>query len=280
MNMAQTQSFQLGQVQETMLVPLYLRAVETQRKYPILRDPKAVEMVESIDWDFRRFGQRWRVVSCILRTAIFDEWVKDFLSHHPEGTVVEIGAGLNTRFERLDNGTVHWFDLDLPDVVELRRRFFTDSERRVTLASSILDPGWMAAVRLSPGPYCFVAETVFVYLTEQEVKAALAQIAGNFPGASIALDTGTLKAIEHENKDHARRKFDARFVWACEDPREIERWKIGLRLVESRTLMDVPDSLRPRLSLPMRAAFRIFAKLFPRITKFYQLNLFAEQSEA
>jgi O-methyltransferase involved in polyketide biosynthesis len=61
-------------------------------------------MVQSIDWDFRGFNQRRRSVVCTLRTAMFDEWIKDLLSRHPEGTVVEIGAGLNTRFERLDNG--------------------------------------------------------------------------------------------------------------------------------------------------------------------------------
>ena len=279
LNMASRQSIQLGQVQETMLVPLYARAVETLRKHPILKDPKAVAMVESIDWDFRRFGQRLRVVACVLRSAMFDEWVKAFLSRHPEGTVVEIGAGLNTRFERLDNGTVHWFDLDLPDVAELRRKFFTDSGRRVTLAGSILDSSWMAAVRQSPGPYCFVAEAVLIYLTEQEVKAALAQIAGNFPSASLAFDTVTLTAIEHANKDHARRKLDARFAWACGDPREIERWKIGLRLVESRGATDVPESLRSRLSLPMRTALRALNKLLPKVTRAYRLNLFAGESK-
>ena len=278
--MALRQSIQLGQVQESLLVPLYARALDSLSKRPILNDRKAVEMVESIDWDFQRFNQRWRMMACLLRTAIYDEWVKAFLSRHPKGTVVEIGAGLNTRFERLDNGTVHWFDLDLPDAVELRRKFFTDSGRRVTLAGSILDSGWMAAVRLSPGPYCFVAETVFIYLTEQQVKAALAQIAGNFPSACIAFDTATLRAIGRGNKDHARRKLEARFAWACEDPREIERWKIGLRLVESRSPMDVPESLRPRLSLPMRAALRVLAELGPKVTKAYQLNLFAGQSEA
>ena len=278
--MALRQFIQLGQVQESLLVPLYGRALDSLKKRPILKDPKAVEIVESIDWDFQRFNQRRRVVAAALRTALFDEWVKGFLSRHPEGTVVEIGAGLNTRFERLDNGTLHWFDLDLPDTVELRRKFFTDSRRRVTLAASVLDPGWMAAVRQSPGPYFFVSEAVFIYLTEPEVKAALAQIAANFPRASIAFDTATLKGISHENKDHARRKLGARFSWACQDPREIERWKIGLRLVESRPLLDVPDSLRPRLSLPMRAVFRVFVKLLPMITNCYRLNLFAVQSEA
>jgi O-methyltransferase involved in polyketide biosynthesis len=279
-NTALRQSIQLGQVQESLLVPLYGRALDSLKKRPILKDPKAVEIVESIDWDFQRFNQRRRVVAAALRTALFDEWVKDFLSRHPEGTVIEIGAGLNTRFERLDNGTVRWFDLDLPDTVELRRKFFTDSSRRVTLAASVLDPGWMATVRQSPGPYFFVSEAVFIYLTEEEVKAALAQIAANFPGASIAFDTATRKGISHANKEHARRELGARFAWACEDPGEIERWKIGLCLVESRPLLDIPDSFRPRLSVSMRVVLRLYAKLLPMVAKTYRLNLFAVQSEA
>ena len=276
--MASRQSVRLGAVPETLLVPLYARAVESRRKRPILDDSMAIGMVESINWDFQRFNQRWRVIACTLRSAMFDEWVKGFLRRHPEGTVVEIGCGLNTRFERLDNGRLHWFDLDLPEVVELRRKFFTDTERRTTLAASILDPRWMASVRQSPGPYFFVAETVFVYLKEQEVKAALAQIAKNFPCASIAFDTTSRKAIDGGNQDHARRKLDARFAWACDDPREIESWNIGLHLEESRTMVDVPEPLKTRLSLPLRAAFGVFRKLFPKLMKVYQLNLFAGQS--
>ncbi len=197
-------------------MPLYARALESRRKRPILQDPKAVEIVDSIDWDFRRFGQRPRVVACTLRSAMFDAWVRDFLRQHPKGTVVEIGAGLNTRFERLDNGTVHWYDLDLPDMVELRRNFFSDSGRRITLARSVLDPDWIETVRRSPGPYFLVAETVFVYLEEAQVKTALRQIAGGFPKVTIALDTVGRRAVDHGNTDHARRNLAARFAWACE----------------------------------------------------------------
>ena len=270
------QSIQLGQVQETLLIPLYARALDSQKKRPILNDPKAVEMVQSIDWDFRRFKQWPRVMGCILRTAIYDEWVKDFLSRHPQGTVVEIGAGLNTRFERLDNGTLHWFDLDLPDTVELRRKFFTDSERRVTLAASILDSDWIAAVRQSPGPYCFVAEAVFIYLTEQQVKTALTQITANFPGATIAFCTTTREGVYRANRDHERRNLAARFVWACEDPKEIEQWNIGVRLVKS----GLPDSVRSRLPLPMRAALRVTAKLVPKLKNVYRFNLFTGEPAA
>jgi O-methyltransferase involved in polyketide biosynthesis len=276
--MPSKQSVNLGTVPETLLVPLYARAVESRRKHPIIEDSRAVEMVGSIDWDFKRFNQRLRVLGCTLRTAMFDEWVKDFLRAHPEGTVVEIGCGLNTRFERLDNGRLHWFDLDLPEVIELRRKFFTDSERRTALPASVLDPDWVATVCQRPGPYFFVAEAVLLYLQEQDVKAALAQIAENFPGANIAFDTMSSRALIGGNKDHARQKLAARFAWACQDPKEIEGWNIGLRLVESRAAADIPEPLKPRLSFSLRTALRILRKSFPKQLRSYQLNLFAAQT--
>jgi len=256
-------------------VPLYARAMESRKRRPILEDPKAVEMVDSIEWDFRRFGQRRRVAGIALRCAMFDVWVRDFLRRHPEGTVVEIGAGLNTRFERLDNGSVHWYDLELPDMVELRRKFFSDSERRITLASSVLDPGWIETVRRSPGPYLLVAETVFAYLEEAQVKAALAQIASGLPQVTIALDTLGRRAVDAGNKDFARRKIAARFTWVCEDPLAIQDWNIGLQRVESRTVADVPDCLWPRLSLSLRASLRFFGRFFAKQMKVYQLSVFS-----
>ena len=75
-------------------MPLYARALETRRKRPLLADPKAVEIVDSIDWDFQRIAQPRRMAGCVLRGTLFDVWVRDFLQRHPDGTVVEIGAGL------------------------------------------------------------------------------------------------------------------------------------------------------------------------------------------
>ena len=271
--MSEKHSIRLGPAEETLLVPLFARAMESRRKHAILKDPKAMEMVESIEWDYERFNQRPRLLACALRTAMFDEWVLAFLRRNPEGTVVEIGAGLNTRFERVDNGKLHWFDLDLPGVVELRRKYFSDSGRRTTIAASVLDTAWMETVRRSPGPYFFVAETVFAYLQEHEVKTALARIADGFPGVSLALDTLNGRAVAGGNKDFVRRKMAARFAWACEDPREIERWNIGLRVVESLALTDVSDPLRSRLSATARASFYALGKLFPKLMRTFLLNL-------
>ena len=124
----------LGAVQETLFIPLAARARQAQRKHPVLPDPKAVEVLQSIDYDAAKYGRGVGGSTTVLRTAIIDFWVRGFLSAHPAGTVVEIGTGLNTRFERVDNGQVHWFDLDLPDTIELRRALFADTDRRRMVA--------------------------------------------------------------------------------------------------------------------------------------------------
>ena len=144
--MADRQRAELGAVQQTLFIPLAARARETERRRPVLRDPKAVEMIRSIDFDEALYGRGWGAgFVTVLRTLVLDWWVRQFLAEHPAGTVVELGTGLNTRFERTDNGTAHWIDLDLPDTIELRRRFFEDTDRREMVAAITRPPAGLRA---------------------------------------------------------------------------------------------------------------------------------------
>jgi O-methyltransferase involved in polyketide biosynthesis len=144
----------LGPVQETLLIPLLGRAAETRRSGGLINDPRAVEIVNQLDYDFSKWKKSQSLAGCVLRTRMFDDDVRDFLAHNPDGTVVEIGCGLNTRFERLDNGQAQWFDLDLPDTIALRRQFFEDVPRRTMIAASVLDSGWVGQVKATGGPFC------------------------------------------------------------------------------------------------------------------------------
>jgi len=235
----------LGAVQETRFIPLAARARETQRKRPVLCDPKAVELVQSIDYDAAKYGRGAGGLVTVLRTSIIDFWVRSFLAAHPAATVVEIGTGLNTRFERVDNGQVHWFDLDLPDVIELRRAFFADTGRHRMVAASVLAEEWLPAIAQSRGPYFFVADGVLAYLPEAEVMAALGRIARQFPGALTALDTYPKQILDRQHRLAARKGIAARWAWACDDPHALERF--GLEVVQSASLTRPPRPMRSEL---------------------------------
>jgi O-methyltransferase involved in polyketide biosynthesis len=265
----------LGAVQETLFIPLAARARETQRKRPVLRDPKATEMVQSIDYDTAKYGEGVGGSVTVLRTAIIDFWVRSFLAAHPAATVVELGTGLNTRFERVDNGQVHWFDLDLPDTIDLRRNFFADTDRRRMIAASALNDDWLPAVARGRGPYFFVADGVLVYLPEDQVMATLARMAERFPGALLALDTYPKQTFDRQHRLAARKGIDARWAWACDDPRSLERF--GFEVMESATLTRPPRAMRGQLP----ARYRYLLPLAdPLLGRAMTITLFRASSPA
>ena len=130
----------LSGVSETLLIPLWARAVETRRTDAIIRDPIALEIFENLDYDFSRFDGAWMTQTGIaVRTKILDAGTEIFIRRHPRAVVINLGAGLSTRFSRLDNGSIHWVEVDLPDVIALRRLFFRETRRYRCVAGSVTD---------------------------------------------------------------------------------------------------------------------------------------------
>jgi hypothetical protein len=125
------------------------------------------------------------------------------------------------------DGQAHWIDLDLPDAIELRRRFFADTDRRQMAAASVLDTEWLRIAAQSPGPYFFMTDGVLAYLTEERVSTSSTRIKNRFPNALIALDTYPQRTVDQQHKLAARREIPATFAWACDDLRTLER--LGLR---------------------------------------------------
>lgn len=247
----------LGPTQTTLLIPLLGRASETLRKDGLINDTKAVEIVEAVEYDFDKWKKSSSLIGASVRTLMIDEDVTSFLETYPSATIVEIGCGLNTRLERLDNGLIHWFDLDLPDTIELRRKFFTDSDRRKMLVSSVLDQEWMGIVKNSPGPYLFISEAVIIYLENNLAKQAITQIASAFPNSWFITDTTSSEMVDSQSKHDAMKYLTSEswFKWKCNDPKELERWGIGLNLLRSRTFLEANESMKKSLPLTYKIIF-------------------------
>jgi len=236
-------------VSQTLLIPLWARAVEQRAPQPLVIDPVATAMVEQVDYDWRQIRlSRGDLVQCVVRLREFDRFVRDFLQRHPAATVVHLGCGLDARFQRVDNGQVHWFDLDLPDVIALRRRLLPESDRNRYLAGSAFEPDWMAQLdRLGSEPVLFVAEALLPYFEEARVKDLVLTLLEQFPGAELVCDVCTPLAVRIDNLHLRFTRSAARMHWAVKDPRDLEAWGSGIRLVESFCYFDDPE---PRMGFP------------------------------
>ncbi len=222
-------------VSETLFMTLYARARESQRPDAMIHDEKAVEMVDKIAGDFSRFRmQRHDEIAIIMRMGKFDRHVREFLVRNPDGVVVHIGCGLDTRFERVDNGRVEWFDLDMPAVIALRRKLISNESRRYhTLAASAFEDSWFEEVsRYKPRPFMFVSEGVLPYFEEVQVKSLFLKLRDQFPGSELICDAHTPFVIWADNMHLAFARIKARLHWRLKNPRDVEGWGEGIRLLD------------------------------------------------
>ena len=219
----------LGSVQKTLLLPLWGRAVETKKVHPLLVDPTAVRIMESIDYDFATMASGISYVSqlsWIARSLHIDRAVKQFLTSHPSASIVNLGCGLDTTFERVDNGALRWYDLDLPDVIALRNHYIQPTPRRQFIACSILDDTWMESIDAGE-PVLFIAAGVLYYFTGAQVKALFSKLADRFPDSELVFDACSPRGLRIANKrviQSSGMDLNASLKWGLRRAAEIENW--------------------------------------------------------
>ncbi|MFH8484761.1 class I SAM-dependent methyltransferase [Streptomyces longisporoflavus] len=187
----QKRKAELDGVAETTLWTLHHRALAAKDPGSALLDPKAIEVIDAVDYPFeRRFGTgNWGLAQGMaVRARCYDREVRRFLRDHPDGTVVSLGEGLETQFWRVDNGRVRWLGVDLPEVAALRQRLLPDAPRHRTLSCSATDVRWMDEVDASRG-VLILAQGMLMYLPRDTVHRLFEACAARFPGAELVFDT-------------------------------------------------------------------------------------------
>ncbi len=233
-------------IAETLLIALNARAIEAKLPHALLSDAYAIHLVEQIDYDFSRFKLEGHdQVTTIMRLRQFDLYTKDFLLEHPCSVVVHFGCGLDTRFERVDNGLVEWFDLDLPEVIAFRQKLIQSSDRCHPMGCSIFDQEWLKPVRMFPDkPYLFLAEGVLPYFTQDQVRQLFLLLARIFPGCMLICDGMTPSMIQLHNLKLGFSKLAARLKWGLKNGHQPETWGQGIRMLSEWFYFDKPE---PRL---------------------------------
>lgn len=226
----------LDKVPQTLLLPLWGRAQMTRAGSPILRDEAAVAIVDRLDYDFSRIRADLDVsknLSWIARARQLDDKVKAFAAQHRGCTVVNVGAGFDTTFSRVDDGRMRWIDLDLPEVIEMRRGLIPETERSRCVACSVLDSGWTEQLGATGSDVLFVAGGVLFYFAQTDLVGMFRAIGRRFAGSEIVFDAMTSAGVKKANGMLRKVGMETAVIqWGLSDARELESWQAGMVLVE------------------------------------------------
>jgi O-methyltransferase involved in polyketide biosynthesis len=263
-----------GSVEWTNLCTLYLRAYESRLEQPVLGDKAAAEAVDRIDYDFARMhrsAQPWGNQFLVaLRARQLDLWAEEFLRRNPDAVVLHLGCGLDSRAFRLDvPSEVRWFDVDVPEVIALRRRLYTERHGYTMIGSSVTEPGWLDQIPVE-GPALIVAEGLLMYLTEPEIRVLLQRLTDRFDTGELLADLLSPWGPRFSNSPILARFSTAGITkWGTKDGHELPEWNPRLRLVDMSMFLD-PEKVPLK---PQRLIYRMvtavsFVRNYDRLYRF------------
>ena len=235
----------LSGVPETLLVPLYARALESRKENHAFYDAAAVRIIDTVDYDFEKHGKsKKNMWGCAGRTVLFDREAAAHIAKYPGCCVVNLACGLDDRFHRLDNGRICWYNVDFPDVIALRRELLEPNDRVTDIATSVFDYGWMDEVA-DHDHTLIIAEGFLMYVTAEEVQGLFSTIAGKFTHTTLLLELMTQWMVAHQKLHDTTKLTQTIFRWGVEKTEDFTRLCPQFRMTGEYNFTDAMRRFSP-----------------------------------
>ncbi len=252
-------SLDLKSVSETLWIPLFGKAIETRRKDGLIRDDKALEIANKAVALNPELNKWWRALSresqglMIWRSLEIDSFVAEYIRSVERPVVVNLGAGLCTRYERMRklNSALIWVEIDLPPVKEAWKNFNEETDLHQYWTDSIFEDRWLDKIReIKSDNVLFIAEGLFMYFSKEQVKGILKKISSHIHHAHIVMEVYSKFALLRPHPDVLRtgaKKFEN--PWGVYTGKDFEKWSSAFKhykdsyfLKNKKALRRVPKS--------------------------------------
>lgn len=244
----------MNNINQTLYIPLYGKSY-VSKKGLFLNDKKAEEIWEAEGFPLKgKSRSKWLAYYMGIRSAVFDEWVKLQTNGAPDGTVIHIGCGMDSRILRVGTENQTWYDVDFPEVIGERKRYYTESAGYRMLAGDVRNADWLTAIPQKKRAVV-VMEGVSMYLTPDELRNLTANLCGHFDQLAVLMDCYTVLAARLSKYRNPINDVGVTEVFGMDNPEVLRN--AGLVFVKEHPM--TPEKYIAALS---GAEKFIFAKLY------------------
>ena len=232
-------------VQETLVIPLFGRLVCSEHFPELFSDPEAKRICDSLDYDFAEKRKKMESPAGLFGALEVAQRQYDlrceagaYLKDHPKAAVINLGCGLDDTFRKCDNGLCLGYNIDLPDVIEVRTELLPAGEREQNLACDLNDYSWMNQIDASDGAVFFAAG-VFYYFKTEDIRRLFSAMAEHFPGAVLVFDSCNERGSKLMRKTWLKEAgiTDVGAFFSIEDETELREWSDHFSSVTAKSYM-------------------------------------------
>ncbi len=242
---------------ETLLIPLYGRAMMSEKG--LFKDPDAEVAISQIDYDFSKLQIKEKTqIMLSIRGALIDDYTKQYLADHPDSTVIYLGCGLDSRAKRLGYPSKLWYDIDFPEVIDIKKQLYPQTEHYKYVSSSVTDWAWLDNIETSNQPVLAIAEGLLMYLNEQDIKTLFLKMRDQFKDVTFVFDAYSEVTAEHAKNHPSLKKTGANVQWGIDSPQTLETYGEGITYV--KTVYFTDDAATKNLPTRYRMMFQLAGK--------------------
>ncbi|MEE0028053.1 MAG: class I SAM-dependent methyltransferase [Atopobiaceae bacterium] len=226
---------QFGDIQETALVTLAIRASETARPNPRIRDDKAAEIINALGVDVSKYDPFLSHEGVVARTIMFADALRVLIERYPDALCINLGCGFDDKFSQVDNGQIEWFDVDLPDQIAVRRKVYEDRPRCTMLEGDALDGAWTEQLPKDRSTTIVVMEGVLEYFTKDQTATCLHMLCDSFEHGWLVSEMNSMFMVRHSKQHDAIKNTNATFKWGTDSGAEFVELEPRLQLVSEQS---------------------------------------------
>ena len=240
---------QFGDIQETALVTLAIRASETARPNPRIRDEKAAEIISALGVDVSKYDPFLSHEGVVARTIMFADALRGLINRYSDALCINLGCGFDDKFSQVDNGRIEWFDVDLPEQIAVRRKVYEDRPRCTMMDGDALDGTWTAALPKDRSTNIVVMEGVLEYFTKEQTATCLHTLCDSFEHGYLVAEMNSMFMVKHSKQHDAIKNTNATFKWGTDSGAEFVELEPRLTLLSERSYNEemCKHTLRGRL---------------------------------
>lgn len=234
----------LNNESKTLFIPLYGKALMSKNKL-FINDPKAEEIIDSIDYNFAKLKQsKWLSMYMAMRARIIDEICTEYIERNPDTTVIHLGCGLDSRCLRVNAGSNKWYDVDFPSVIELREKFYAEVNNYKMIGKSITDLGWLNEIETESINTLIIAEGLTMYLSDDEIQHLLKGINTRFCNVTIIFDAYSKKAVKSSKLKNPVNQMNASIKWGMSCPDDFKKLNQNLEFTREYHIKHKENNLK------------------------------------
>ena len=210
-------------VPETMVQTLYARAKETKKQNAKIKDEIAVELVEKLNYDFSKADKDKAMnYGVIARTIVLDRMVEQYLKKHANSVVINIACGLDTRCYRMQGKYLHWYNVDLPETMKIRKQFLTETGPIYQIAKSAMDDSYVEDIDYHGENVLVIIEGLTMYLCEKDIRKMFSIIEKSFQKITVMVETMSPFVVKHV-REKSIEGSNAKFIWGVKNGTELQK---------------------------------------------------------